>query len=153
MTIDQQIEELLSQIDELMQELRNNRVPCEELIKKVISRLGNFAYYNYLAGDTFTDAFIDPAHHWIGLRKLNKPIAVDGNDATNLSWVTIEINNKYWWSATYAEQLIIVQSLPKLLEKVMERVRQECIVQPTTIVFDAIRPPKVKHHWWQFWRK
>lgn len=152
MTVDQQIEELLNQIDELMQELQKNRVPCEELIKKVTAKLGTCSYHGYI-NDTYVDAFIDPAHYWIGLRKLDKPHAIDGRDTTILTWVTIEINNKYWWSAGYAEQLIVVQSLPKLLEKVMGRIRQECIVAPTTIVFDAVRAPKVKHHWWQFWRK
>jgi hypothetical protein len=152
MTIDQQIDDLLKQVEDFMQELIQNQIPCAELIKKVTGKLGTCPYYKYLT-DIYVDAFIDPRHYWIGLRKLDKPHAIDGNDTTNLTWVTIEIDNKYWWSASYAQQLIIVQSLPKLLEKVIERVRQDCVVAPTTIVFDAVQAPKVKHHWWQFWRR
>jgi hypothetical protein len=152
MTIDQRIEELLTQMDTLMQNIINNQVPCGELIEKVISRLGSVGYRKYIS-DTYVDTFVDPVHYWIGLRALDKAIMLNGKDNTNLAWVTIEVNNKYWWSASYAEQLIIVQSLPKLLEKVMERVRRECIMQPTTIVFDTVRAPKVKHPWWKFWRK
>jgi hypothetical protein len=152
MTIDQQVEELLNQIDELMQELIKNHVPCEEMIKKVISKLGSAGYYPYIT-DVSVDVFTGHRHHWVSLRKLPAPIAIDGKDTTLLSLVTIEIGNAYWWSTSYAEQLIIMNTLPKLLEKVMERVRQGCIIAPTTIVFDVVRPPAVKHRWWQFWRK
>jgi hypothetical protein len=144
MTIDQQVEELLNQIDSLMQELIKNRMPCEELIKKVTVRLG-ITYYDYLS-DVYIDVFADPAHHWISLHKLDTPHAINGEE----TWVTIIIDNQYWWEANYAQQLLIVQSLPKLLEKVIRQVRQ---VRQMTVVFDTLSPPKVKHHWWQFWRK
>lgn len=152
MTIDQQIDELLKQVEDFMQELIQNQIPCAELIKKVTGELGNSTYYNYLT-DIYVDAFIDPAHHWVSLRKLSKPHAIDGRDTTHLTWVTIEIDNQYWWSVSYAKQLIIVHCLPKLIEKALEQVKQDCVIAPTTIVFDPQAPKVKRKRWSQFWRK
>lgn len=152
MTIDQQIDDLLNQVDTLMQELIKNKMPCEELIKKVLLRLGSHAYCNFVSSVS-VEAFIDPIHHWVHLRRLATPIALDGRNTESLSWVTIEVDCEYWWSASYAKQLIVVQALPKLIEKVLEQVKQECVVAPANIVFDTVQAPKVKHHWWQFWRR
>lgn len=149
MSIDQQIDELLLQVDNLMQELIKNKAPCAELIEKTIIRLSVLEYYNFIT-DASVVVFVGPVQHWVRLRKQDIPTAIDGCNG-RLSPIIIEIDHQYWWSAPYAKQLIIVHCLPKLLEKVLEQTRKECVIAPTAIVFDTAKAPKRSR--WQFWGK
>jgi hypothetical protein len=130
-----------------MQEIAKNRVPCEELIKEVIAKLGTYEYVTRIG----IEAFLNSVSHWVELRRLDKPAALDGRDTTRLSPVTIEIDNQYWWSASYAKQLIIVQCLPHLLEKCIKQVREACL-DPGTVTFNPVTPV-VKRPWWKSWTR
>lgn len=125
MTSSELLEKLFAETDKLMEEIKQNTIPFQEIIENFLKRI---AKYPYLA-----DASVDVYEH------NNKyHIYLDTWSPRSSRYelpgeCRLKINNEYWSSRGVHDQKLIALALPELLKQFQKNVKKEHLVLPESI--------------------
>jgi hypothetical protein len=153
--IQERVDKLLNEAEILMQLIEKSTIPCADIILAVLIRISKLKYF------AFTQVHVtqENAHYAIRLRdkgigETTYPRPYHLSDPPlertpeELLRITLDINGGYWHKVSYQDQVILVKSLPMLVEKLIENVKEAYIAKDAELKFDVPgEAPKKK--WWQ----
>jgi len=158
--IQEKIDVLLNEAETLMQLIEKSAIPCEKIILSTLQRINTWKYF----AESSLTAAVGYNHQVIRLRKkystevfVPRPYAdkpqLEPLPEQRLN-ITIDLNYHslhQWRTASYKDQIMILKSLPKLIEKLIDNVKKEYLVEEMEVLFDAPpETPKPKpKKWWQ----
>jgi len=159
--IQAKIDALLNEAEVVMQSIEKSAIPCEKIILSTLQRIDKWAW-KYFAESSLTAA-VGCTRQVIRLRKKypaeafvpspysDKPQEPLPEQKLN---ITIDLNYNsmhYWWRVSYKDQVMILKSLPKLIEKLIDNVKNEYVAEEMEVLVDVPpETPKPKpKKWWQ----